>query len=77
LQRIALRDLITAVESYQAEMPRADAGHERRLRRRWQQMVDAIGRAAGCLDAQPPIGAERKPPGDGVDWDIHPQFKTK
>jgi hypothetical protein len=57
------------------------AGHEGRLRQRWEELELAIIGAAECLQAKPqPItlaDLERQKRINTLRWDVDPQFRRK
>jgi hypothetical protein len=80
-RRDAVQWVIDAVESYQAELPKSGAGHEGRLRQRWDELEQAIIAAAECLQATPqPItdaDIERQKRINALDWNIDPRHRRK
>jgi hypothetical protein len=81
VRRDAVQSVIDAVESYQAELPKSGAGHQGRLRQRWDELEEAIIAAAECLQAKAQsithADIERQKRINALDWNIDPRHRRK
>ena len=70
VRRDAVQAVIDSVESYQAELPQSGAGHDGRLRERWEELEHAVICAAEFLQTQPitPEDLERQKRLNTLTW---------